>query len=77
MTLTSADPSITGGSGLDDAKRLALYRQMVLIRTFEEALLRDYHADKSPVWDIGAGLIPGRCTSPRGRNRWPWACVIT
>lgn len=68
MTLTSADPSITGGSGLDDAKRLALYRQMVLIRTFEEALLRDYHADKSPVWDIGAGLIPGEMHLAAGQE---------
>ncbi|MYW90991.1 thiamine pyrophosphate-dependent dehydrogenase E1 component subunit alpha [Amycolatopsis rubida] len=39
--------------------RLDLYRTMVLIRTYEEAILREYHADKKPVFDIGAGLVPG------------------
>lgn len=48
--------------------RLALYREMVLIRTFEEAILRDYHADKTPVWDIGAGLIPGEMHLSAGQE---------
>ncbi len=68
MTLTSTSPTTTGGHGLTDAKRLAMYRRMVLIRTFEEALLRDYHADKSPVWDIGAGLIPGEMHLAAGQE---------
>src|SRR5664279_879009 len=41
---------------------------MVLIRTFEEALLRDYHADKKPVWDIAAGLIPGEMHLSAGQE---------
>ena len=41
---------------------------MVLIRTFEEAFLRDYHADKKPAWDIGAGLIPGEMHLPAGQE---------
>jgi pyruvate dehydrogenase E1 component alpha subunit len=64
--------SVTSPAGaatrLDAAARLKLYRQMVLIRTFEEALLRDYHADKSPVWDIGAGLIPGEMHLAAGQE---------
>lgn len=44
---------------LDSSVRKELYRTMVLIRTFETAILREYHADKRPVFDIGAGLIPG------------------
>ncbi len=65
MTVTSSAAQVTA---LDTAARLALYRQMVLIRTFEEALLRDYHADKSPVWDIGAGLIPGEMHLAAGQE---------
>ncbi len=43
MTVTSSAAQVTT---LDAAARHQLYRQMVLIRTFEEAMLRDYHADK-------------------------------
>lgn len=48
--------------------RLDLYRMMVLIRTFEEAILREYHADKKPVFDIGAGLIPGEMHLAAGQE---------
>jgi pyruvate dehydrogenase E1 component alpha subunit len=65
MTVTSSAAQVTT---LDAAARHQLYRQMVLIRTFEEALLRDYHADKSPVWDIGAGLIPGEMHLAAGQE---------
>jgi pyruvate dehydrogenase E1 component alpha subunit len=41
---------------------------MVLIRAFEAALLRDYHADKKPQWDIGAGLIPGEMHLAAGQE---------
>jgi len=68
MTVTSSPSTSTGQAGPDAATRLGLYRQMVLIRTFEEALLRDYHADKSPVWDIGAGLIPGEMHLSAGQE---------
>ncbi|AIJ26191.1 MULTISPECIES: thiamine pyrophosphate-dependent dehydrogenase E1 component subunit alpha [Amycolatopsis] len=47
---------------------LDLYRTMVLIRTFEEAILREYHADKKPVFDIGAGQIPGEMHLSAGQE---------
>ena len=53
---------------MDDTTRVELYRTMVLIRTFEAALLRDYHADKKPQWDIGAGLIPGEMHLAAGQE---------
>ena len=37
-------------AGPDTATRRELYRTMVLIRSFEEAILADYHADKKPAW---------------------------
>ncbi|MCL2582811.1 MAG: thiamine pyrophosphate-dependent dehydrogenase E1 component subunit alpha [Streptosporangiales bacterium] len=45
-----------------------LLRTMVLIRTFEEAILREYHADKSPGFDIGAGLVPGEMHLAAGQE---------
>ncbi len=65
MTVTSAPAATTS---LDAAARKDLYRQMVLIRTFEEAILGDYHADKSPVWDIATGLIPGEMHLSAGQE---------
>jgi pyruvate dehydrogenase E1 component alpha subunit len=53
---------------MDDQVRIGLYQKMVLIRTFEETILRDYHADKKPVWDIGAGLIPGEMHLSAGQE---------
>ncbi|MFC4002862.1 thiamine pyrophosphate-dependent dehydrogenase E1 component subunit alpha [Prauserella oleivorans] len=53
---------------MDTATRLELYRTMVLIRTFEEAILREYHADKKPVFDIGAGAIPGEMHLSAGQE---------
>ncbi len=53
---------------MDDNTRLGLYRTMVLIRTFEEAILREYHADKKPVFDIGAGLVPGEMHLSAGQE---------
>jgi TPP-dependent pyruvate/acetoin dehydrogenase alpha subunit len=47
---------------------LDLYRTMVLIRTFEEAVLREYHADKKPMFDIGAGAIPGEMHLAAGQE---------
>src|SRR6266704_1648479 len=47
------------GGIVDDKTRLELYRVMVLSRTYEEAILREYHADKKPAFDIGAGLVAG------------------
>ena len=48
--------------------RRDLYRMMVLIRTFEEAILREYHADKKPAFDIGAGLVPGEMHLAAGQE---------
>lgn len=53
---------------MDSSRRLELYRTMVLIRTYEEALLREYHADKQPVFDIGAGMIPGEMHLSAGQE---------
>ncbi len=53
---------------MDKQTKLGLYQIMVLSRTFEEAILRDYHADKTPNWDIGAGLIPGEMHLSAGQE---------
>ena len=53
---------------MDDKTRLELYRVMVLSRTYEEAILREYHADKKPAFDIGAGLIPGEMHLSAGQE---------
>jgi acetoin:2,6-dichlorophenolindophenol oxidoreductase subunit alpha len=53
---------------VDETIRRDLYRTMVLIRTYEEAILREYHADKSPVFDIGAGAIPGEMHLSAGQE---------
>ncbi|BCT75125.1 acetoin:2,6-dichlorophenolindophenol oxidoreductase subunit alpha [Sinomonas cyclohexanicum] len=55
-------------SGLAAAERVELLRTMILIRAFEEAILKDYHADKKPAWDIGAGLIPGEMHLSAGQE---------
>ncbi len=53
---------------MESQTRLDLYTQMVLIRSFEEAILQNYHADKKPLWDIGAGLIPGEMHLSAGQE---------
>lgn len=53
---------------MEPATQLNLYCQMVEIRTYEEAILREYHADKSPVFDIGAGQIPGEMHLSAGQE---------
>jgi len=55
-------------SGLDGPTRVGLYRTMVLARTFEEAILREYHADKGPGFDIGKGLVPGEMHLAAGQE---------
>jgi TPP-dependent pyruvate/acetoin dehydrogenase alpha subunit len=51
---------------MDDKTRLELYRVMVLSRTYEEAILREYHADKKPAFDIGARRRGRVCPPARG-----------
>ncbi len=53
---------------MDGAQRLGFYRQMVRIRTYEETIRGNYHADKTPAWDIGAGLIPGEMHLAAGQE---------
>ena len=53
---------------LEAAARLDLYRTMVLIRTFEERIRDEYHADKTPGFDIGAGKIPGEMHLAAGQE---------
>jgi TPP-dependent pyruvate/acetoin dehydrogenase alpha subunit len=50
---------MTRESTLTNEQRRELLSTMVLIRTYEEAILREYHADKKPGFDIGAGNVPG------------------
>jgi pyruvate dehydrogenase E1 component alpha subunit len=53
---------------IDSQMRLDFYTEMVRIRTYEEAIQREYHADKTPAWDIGAGLIPGEMHLAAGQE---------
>jgi pyruvate dehydrogenase E1 component alpha subunit len=53
---------------MDGQTRVDLYKMMVLIRTYEEAILREYHADKQPVFDIGGGAIPGEMHLSAGQE---------
>lgn len=53
---------------MDPATRVDLYRTMVLIRCFEEAIRKAYHDDKRPAFDIGAGLIPGEMHLAAGQE---------
>ena len=48
--------------------RRGLYETMVLSRTYEEAILREYHADKGPGFDIGKGLVPGEMHLSAGQE---------
>ncbi len=57
-----------GGAALDADVRLKLYETMVLSRTYEEAILREYHADKGPGFDIGKGLVPGEMHLSAGQE---------
>jgi len=72
MTTEAASTSIPQQSrrsaGLDGPARLELYETMVLSRTFEEAILREYHADKGPGFDIGKGLVPGEMHLSAGQE---------
>jgi pyruvate dehydrogenase E1 component alpha subunit len=53
---------------LDPQVRVRLYEVMVLSRTYEEAILREYHADKGPGFDIGKGLVPGEMHLSAGQE---------
>lgn len=53
---------------LTDEGRRSLLSTMVLIRTYEEAIRREYYADKKPAFDIGAGLVPGEMHLSAGQE---------
>lgn len=53
---------------MTEIDRLALYTEMVRIRRYESRILQEYHADKKPAWDIGAGLIPGEMHLSAGQE---------
>lgn len=53
---------------VDNDTRVDFYRQMARIRAYEAALQANYHADKAPQWDIGAGLIPGEMHLAAGQE---------
>lgn len=55
-------------AGLAADTRRALYQTMVLCRTYEDAILREYHADKGPGFDIGKGLVPGEMHLSAGQE---------
>lgn len=68
-TSSSAQPHAgSSGSPLDPATRMGLYETMVLSRTYEQAILREYHADKGPGFDIGKGLVPGEMHLSAGQE---------
>ncbi|ASR37359.1 pyruvate dehydrogenase (acetyl-transferring) E1 component subunit alpha [Prauserella marina] len=48
--------------------RLTLYRAMVLIRTFEEGLLREHSIGKKPRFDLSEGPVPGRLHLAAGQE---------
>lgn len=53
---------------MKELDRIELYKTMVRIRQYETAILQHYHADKTPAWDIGAGLIPGEMHLSAGQE---------
>src|SRR5512132_3345179 len=68
MSTTAPDRAQQSSTELEAETRRGLYRTMVLARTFEEAMLREYHADKGPGFDIGKGLVPGEMHLAAGQE---------
>jgi TPP-dependent pyruvate/acetoin dehydrogenase alpha subunit len=60
--------TLVTGETLTDEGRRGLLNTMVLIRTYEEAIRREYYADKKPAFDIGAGLVPGEMHLSAGQE---------
>lgn len=65
---TSTPEDVARPEALTPEVRLKLYETMVLSRTYEEAILREYHADKGPGFDIGKGLVPGEMHLSAGQE---------
>lgn len=64
----STPEAIHNPEPLTPEARVKLYETMVLSRTYEEAILREYHADKGPGFDIGKGLVPGEMHLSAGQE---------
>src|SRR5699024_12707507 len=56
------------GGNMEPGTARELFSQMVMIRTYEETILREYQDDKKPIFDIGAGLIPGEMHLAAGQG---------
>ena len=67
-TSSPATGLVGGRHPLPPGVRRGLYETMVLCRTYEEAILREYHADKGPGFDIGKGLVPGEMHLSAGQE---------
>ncbi|MEZ5095916.1 MAG: thiamine pyrophosphate-dependent dehydrogenase E1 component subunit alpha [Nocardioides sp.] len=65
---TDVSTTAATASALSADVRRSLYDAMVLSRTYEEAILREYHADKGPGFDIGKGLVPGEMHLSAGQE---------
>ncbi|MGM0385828.1 MAG: thiamine pyrophosphate-dependent dehydrogenase E1 component subunit alpha [Actinomycetota bacterium] len=65
---TTQTPAVGEQAKLPPDARKDLYEKMVLSRTWEEAIKREYHADKGPGFDIGKGLIPGEMHLSAGQE---------
>lgn len=67
--MTTTTPAVPlGATRPEPDVRTGLYRTMVLIRTYEEAIRREYYADKGPGFDIGKGLVPGEMHLSAGQE---------
>ncbi len=67
-TTTGATSQTSAAAELPREVRVGLFEQMVLSRTYEEAILREYHTDKGPGFDIGKGLVPGEMHLSAGQE---------
>lgn len=66
--MSQVRPAVDHGDPPSEAAQVEMFNLMVLSRTFEEAILREYHADKGPGFDIGKGLIPGEMHLSAGQE---------
>lgn len=53
---------------IDQQTALAMYRQMLTIRAFEETMAQVYTEGKTPVFDIGSGPVPGEMHLAAGQE---------
>jgi len=68
MTTGTTDAATTGTVEIAATVRRGLFETMALCRAFEKVILREYHADKGPGFDIGKGLVPGEMHLAAGQE---------